>query len=81
MPTANRRPFVAQAIRCLLAQDYAGKELVIVDNGADAVADLVPKDERIRYFRQERGGRSARSATSAASNPRRDQRLPKSPLP
>ena len=53
MPTADRRPFVAQAIRCFLAQDYAEKELVIVDDGADAVADLVPDNSRVRYFRQE----------------------------
>lgn len=53
MPTADRRPFVAQAIRCFPAQDYAEKELVIVDDGADAVADLVPDDSRVRYFQQE----------------------------
>ena len=30
MPTADRRPFVAQAISYFLAQDYREKELVIV---------------------------------------------------
>ena len=53
MPTADRRRFVPGAIRYFLAQDYPEKELVIVDDGADAVADLVPDDPRIRYFRNE----------------------------
>lgn len=51
MPTADRRAFVPQAIRCFLSQDYAPRELVVVDDGADAIADLVPADERIRYVR------------------------------
>ena len=51
MPTANRRSFVAQAVRYFLAQDYGAKELVIVDDGADPVANLVPEDEGVRYVR------------------------------
>lgn len=54
MPTADRRSFVPDAIRYFLAQDYPEKELVIVDDGADSVADLVRDDPRIRYFRNER---------------------------
>jgi ADP-heptose:LPS heptosyltransferase/2-polyprenyl-3-methyl-5-hydroxy-6-metoxy-1,4-benzoquinol methylase len=54
MPTADRRCFVPDAIRYFLAQDYPEKELVIVDDGADSVADLVPDDPRLRYFRNER---------------------------
>jgi 2-polyprenyl-3-methyl-5-hydroxy-6-metoxy-1,4-benzoquinol methylase len=54
MPTADRRRFVPQAIQCFLAQDYAEKELVIVDDGSDSVADLAPDGPRIRYFRTER---------------------------
>jgi glycosyltransferase involved in cell wall biosynthesis len=54
MPTANRRPFVAQAVRCFLAQDYAEKELVIVDDGADAMADLMPQNQGVRYFKLEK---------------------------
>ena len=53
MPTADRRPFVPQAIHCFLSQDWPEKELVIVDDGADVIRDLVPDDPRIRYFRQE----------------------------
>jgi glycosyltransferase involved in cell wall biosynthesis len=51
MPTANRRAFVPQAIRYFLAQDYPNKELVILDDGSDSVADLVPEDPQIRYLR------------------------------
>ena len=51
MPTADRRAFVAQAIRYFLRQDYEPKELIIVDDGSDAVSDLVPADGRVRYVR------------------------------
>jgi glycosyltransferase involved in cell wall biosynthesis len=49
MPTANRRRFVPEAIRLFLAQDYEEKELVVLDDGEDAIADLIPDDPRIRY--------------------------------
>jgi len=51
MPTADRRRFVAQAIWYFLRQDYPARELIILDDGADAIGDLVPSDERIRYVR------------------------------
>jgi hypothetical protein len=51
MPTYNRRPFVVQAIFYFLRQKYANKELIIIDDGTDAVTDLIPTDERIRYIR------------------------------
>jgi glycosyltransferase involved in cell wall biosynthesis len=51
MPTANRRGFVPEAIRLFLAQDYAERQLIILDDGADPVMDLVPDDPRIRYLR------------------------------
>jgi glycosyltransferase involved in cell wall biosynthesis len=51
MPTANRRSFVPRAIRYFLAQDYTNRELVILDDGSDGVADLVPQDPRVRYAR------------------------------
>jgi len=51
MPTSGRRRFVPQAIRSFLRQDYTNTELLIVDDGADSVADCVPEDPRIRYFR------------------------------
>lgn len=54
VPTANRRRFVPEAIRLFLAQDYPEKELVVVDDGEDSVADLIPKCRQIRYLRLER---------------------------
>lgn len=51
MPTRNRRAFVRQAIWYFLRQDYPAKDLLVLDDGDDPVADLVPKDERIRYER------------------------------
>jgi glycosyltransferase involved in cell wall biosynthesis len=54
MPTCNRRAFVPHAIRYFLQQDYANRELVIVDDGNDNVEDIIPADERIRYIRIEK---------------------------
>ena len=51
MPSANRRGFVPLAIRGFQAQEYPNKELIIVDDGEDAVRDLVPDDDRVRYIR------------------------------
>jgi glycosyltransferase involved in cell wall biosynthesis len=51
MPTADRRAFVPLAIRNFLRQDYENRELVIVDDGADAVGDIVPEAPGIRYLR------------------------------
>lgn len=51
MPTANRRAFVPYAIAYFLAQDYPHKELVIVDDGEDSIADLVPAEPRVAYRR------------------------------
>lgn len=51
MPTFNRRRYVAQAIRYFLRQDYARRELIILDDGDDPVEDLVPRDVGIRYVR------------------------------
>jgi len=54
MPTADRRLLVPQAILHFLRQDYPHRELIILDDGADCVADLIPRDERIRYLRLDR---------------------------
>ncbi len=50
MPTANRRDFVATAIRYFQKQDYQNKELIILDNGTDTIRDLVPDQLDINYF-------------------------------
>src|SRR5260370_5100183 len=51
MPTRNRRAFVRQAIWYFLRQDYPAKELIVLDDGDDPVADLIQKDDRVRYER------------------------------
>jgi glycosyltransferase involved in cell wall biosynthesis len=51
MVTRDRRQFVAQSIWYFLRQDYEPRELLILDDGRDAVADLVPQDPRFRYVR------------------------------
>jgi glycosyltransferase involved in cell wall biosynthesis len=54
MPTRDRRPFVAQAIEYFLRQEYPAKELVIIDDGADPITDLVPDIPSITYRRLDR---------------------------
>lgn len=54
MPTSDRREFVPQAIRNFLAQDYSPRELIVLDDGRDSVADLIPQHESIRYVRLDR---------------------------
>jgi hypothetical protein len=44
----------AQAIEYFLRQDHPDKELVILDDGEDTVADLVPDHDLISYQRLER---------------------------
>jgi glycosyltransferase involved in cell wall biosynthesis len=51
MPTRDRRPFVGRAVAQFLAQDYPHRELIVVDDGADPIADLLPADPRIRLIR------------------------------
>src|SRR5205823_6114796 len=54
MPTADRRRFVPNAIRYFVRQTYSNSELLIVDDGDDNVADLVPASDRIRHIRLDR---------------------------
>lgn len=49
MPTYNRRAFIPHAIRYFLRQDYPNKELIVLDDGEDKVADLIPQKENIHY--------------------------------
>ncbi len=51
MPTYERRHFLPAAIRCFLRQDYTHRELIIVDDGADGVGDLLQRHKHIRYMR------------------------------
>jgi len=52
MPTHNRRAFVPRALACFQRQTYPHRELLLLDDGEDAVADLLPADDaRINYVR------------------------------
>jgi glycosyltransferase involved in cell wall biosynthesis len=42
IPTCDRREYLPAAINCYQQQLYALKELIVVDNGQDAIEDLVP---------------------------------------
>lgn len=54
MATRNGPRFVADALRQFQAQDYdGGLELVVLDNGAEPVADLCRSVPRVRYYREE----------------------------
>ena len=59
--TYNRAPFLAGALESVFAQTFADYEVLVVDDGStdDTEAVLAPYRDRIRYVRQENGGRSA----------------------
>ncbi len=52
MPTFDRRPYVTLAIEDFLQQTYEPRELIILDDGSESIADLVPADTRIHYHRE-----------------------------
>lgn len=49
MPTWQRPEFALQAVRYFCAQDYANKELVVLEDGTPSLAGRMPDDPRIRY--------------------------------
>lgn len=51
MPTKHRRQFVPIALRIFALQDYQNRELIVIEDGADDVRDLIPVDPRITYHR------------------------------
>ncbi|HYW73191.1 MAG TPA: glycosyltransferase [Pyrinomonadaceae bacterium] len=51
MPTYNRRAYLPQSLQCFLHQDYPNRELLVIDDGSDAVGDLTGIAENIRYVR------------------------------
>ena len=54
MPTRDRRQFVAQAAAQFIAQNFPDRELIVVDDGDDPIADAIPRDPRIRSIRLDR---------------------------
>jgi glycosyltransferase involved in cell wall biosynthesis len=70
VPTYNRAWCLAEALDSVLAQDVAGVELIVVDDGStdDTPQLLAGYGERIRVLRQEnRGVSAARNAGIAAA--------------
>jgi glycosyltransferase involved in cell wall biosynthesis len=51
MPTADRRRFVSQAISYFQAQDYPNKELLVLDDGEQSIAELTRDTNQVRYVR------------------------------
>ncbi len=60
VPTYNRGHLVARAIESVLAQEYAPREIVVVDDGStdDTQARVAPYVKKIRYVRQQNAGSS-----------------------
>jgi glycosyltransferase involved in cell wall biosynthesis len=72
LPTHERRVFLAQAVGYFLRQDYPRRELIVVDDGADPVADLLPAAANIHYLRVGRRlslGAKRNLACAAAAGP------------
>jgi O-antigen biosynthesis protein len=51
MPTHNRRAFLPLALHYFSSQDYANKELLIIDDGTDPVGDVADGVPGVRYLR------------------------------
>lgn len=50
MPTANRPRYIPLAIDYFLQQNYPNAELIILDDGKESNASLIPENPKIRYF-------------------------------
>lgn len=51
MPTRDRPAFVAQACRYFARQTWERRELIVVDDGRESIASLLPDDPRIKHVR------------------------------
>jgi len=61
MPAYNARPYIGEAIRSVLDQDYSNIELIVVDDGSvDGSAEYAESfDSRVRVIRQANAGVAA----------------------
>ena len=59
IPTFNRAAFLPATLESVLAQDYAQKEIIVVDDGSADGTFEVCKKYPVRYMRQENRGLSA----------------------
>ncbi|HEV7806693.1 MAG TPA: glycosyltransferase [Solirubrobacteraceae bacterium] len=53
MPTYGRAELVPRAVASFLRQDHPHAELIVVDDGPEPLADLIPDDPRVRHLRLE----------------------------
>lgn len=67
MPTCDRLRFVPESVRCFLRQDYPHLELVIVDDGTEPVAHVLPSDPRVRLIRLGKKALGAKRNVACAS--------------
>jgi O-antigen biosynthesis protein len=67
MPTCDRLGFALESVRCFFRQDYPNLELVIVDDGTEPVAPVLPSDPRIRLLRLEKKVLGAKRNVACAS--------------
>ena len=51
MPTGDRRRLARRAIDHFLDHEYGHRELIVVDDGADPISDLIPPGDLVRYHR------------------------------
>ncbi len=51
MPTRDRTAFALRAVEYFLRQDWPERELIVLDDGSDALEHRLPPDPRIRYVR------------------------------
>ncbi len=58
MPTYNRRNYIRESLDSVLAQDFSGFEVIVVDDGSTdgTEEEIRPYEGRIRYIRQENRG-------------------------
>lgn len=61
IPTYNRRALVVEAVRSVLAQNYAGIEIIVVDDGStDGTAEALRRfGAKVRYLHQDNRGPAA----------------------
>lgn len=50
MPTANCQKHIPFALSYFMSQDYLNAELVIIDDGKESIAAVLPEDPIIRHF-------------------------------
>lgn len=51
MPTADRSQWVADAVNQFLSQNFPNKELIVVDDGREAIGRLLPDHPSVVYIR------------------------------